>query len=375
MNYDKKIIFFLVALTFCGASLINAQNFPFSSGIIPFCDTSYFMASVSGVSILQPPGSSTGATLTGVQINVTSNHPQTLKIILTSPSGTDLLLAEFLGAGGSNYTLTNFVYSGSPSITTGVVPFSGNFLAQGGSFSVFDGEDPNGQWTITIIDTACVNFPPAGTGNGPWTPGYFNGSANADGGIAIGGNAAGPLPVSLIELIAEQLGETVTISWKTASEINNDYFDIERTTDLLLYRSIGIATGMGTTSNINSYHFIDQHPIVGTQYYRLKQVDYDGHFTFYGPVTVDYNRKGSFEITHIFKTTDGIVHIKYFNINNEPLSCFVYNLYGQSVYTLEGISSAKGENVLDLTLTLPSGNYIIRLFSKGDSYATKMFFN
>ena len=155
---------------------------PFTSGPIPLCDTSTFTANVAGIGMLYPPGFGMWSYwLSNLTINITSDHPQTLRIFLTSPEGTELLLSQFNGAGGQNYTSTTFAYDGYPSITTGSAPFTGTWNAQGGSFSVFDYENADGQWTITVIDTACAN---GGVGpGGTWTPGWFDGSSG-NGGFA-----------------------------------------------------------------------------------------------------------------------------------------------------------------------------------------------
>lgn len=134
----------------------TAQSVPFTSGPIPLCATSTFTADVSGIGMLMPPGSFWSASLLGLTINITSDHPQTLQIQLTSPEGTTLLLSAFNGAGGQDYINTGFLYSGYPSITTGTAPFSGSWTAQGGPLSVFDGEFADGTWTITVTDTACA---------------------------------------------------------------------------------------------------------------------------------------------------------------------------------------------------------------------------
>ncbi|HRH37240.1 MAG TPA: proprotein convertase P-domain-containing protein, partial [Flavobacteriales bacterium] len=166
---------------------VEAQttSVPFNSGPIPLCDTSVFTANAPSMGILGPPWNQWmpgSVSLEALTINITSDHPQTLQILLTSPQGTTLLLSEFNGAGGQNYTNTTFEYSGSPVITTGTAPFTGSWTAQGGSFSVFDGEWIGGDWTITVIDTACTN---GGGGNGIlWTPGWFDGSGG-NGGFTI----------------------------------------------------------------------------------------------------------------------------------------------------------------------------------------------
>ena len=151
---------------------------PFTSGPIPLCDTSTFTANVSGVGWLGALGDPWSGmySLYSLTIDITSDHPQTLQIELTSPEGTTLLLSAFNGAGGANYTNTSFMYESYPSITTGAAPFTGYFTAQGGSLNIFNGELADGTWTITVIDTACSVTSP-GPGGGPYTEGWFNGAA------------------------------------------------------------------------------------------------------------------------------------------------------------------------------------------------------
>lgn len=185
-------------LVLCGFLLRSAiaqyTAVPFTSGPIPLCDTSTFTANVSGIGTLYPPGWNFWTySLQQLLINITSDHPQTLVITLTSPEGTDLLLSAYNGAGGQNYTNTAFMYSGFPSITTGTAPFTGYWTAQGGGLSTFDYENANGTWTITVVDTACVNGGGGGGGGGgnAWTPGWFDGST---GGGGFGFAFAGPPP-------------------------------------------------------------------------------------------------------------------------------------------------------------------------------------
>lgn len=166
----------------------QAQTFPFNSGPIPPCDTSTFTANVSGIGWLGSSWNPWSYFLSELTINVTSDHPQTLSIALTSPSGTTLLLSAFNGAGGQNYTNTVFSNSAWQNITAGTAPFTGNWVPQGGGFNAFDGEYADGTWTISIADTACAN---GGSGpGGTWTPGWFDGSGN--GGFAFG--FVGPPP-------------------------------------------------------------------------------------------------------------------------------------------------------------------------------------
>ena len=167
-------LLYLLLLFQCVPGTATAQNFNFTSGPIPQCDTSYFTATVSGIGALVYPGSmSDGYYLQDVWLNITTNHPQTLQIFLTSPDGIVLLLSQFNGAGGQNYTNTHF--NGFTNIATGTAPFTGSFTPQGGFdlANYFAGWNGDGTWTLTVIDTACAN---GGTGpGGTWTPGSFSG--------------------------------------------------------------------------------------------------------------------------------------------------------------------------------------------------------
>ncbi|MBS1943987.1 MAG: proprotein convertase P-domain-containing protein, partial [Bacteroidetes bacterium] len=185
-------LLFLLLLIQVVARPASAQNFNFTSGPIPQCDTSYFTATVSGIGALVYPGSySDGYYVSDVWLNITTNHPQTLQIFLTSPDGIVLLLSQFNGTGGQNYTNTHFV--GGPNITTGTAPFTGYFLPQGGTDpgNYFAGWNGNGTWTLTVIDTACAN---GGTGpGGTWAPGSFSGGGGPNSsGIGFGYNHGVP---------------------------------------------------------------------------------------------------------------------------------------------------------------------------------------
>lgn len=88
------------------------------------------------------------------------------------------------------------------------------------------------------------------------------------------------LPVELAHFTAISKGAAVELQWRTASEDRNDYFLIERSADGQAFGEIGKANGKGTTALETAYTYIDEHPLVGTSYYRLKQVDEDGSHTY-----------------------------------------------------------------------------------------------
>ena len=101
-----------------------------------------------------------------------------------------------------------------------------------------------------------------------------------------GGN---PLPVELASFSALLENKNVNITWTTQSEINNDYFTLERSKNNINYETIAVVDGAGNSTQAHGYSYVDRNPYSGTSYYRLKQTDYDGHYVYFHPVSV-YNK-------------------------------------------------------------------------------------
>lgn len=98
-------------------------------------------------------------------------------------------------------------------------------------------------------------------------------------------NCTTVLPVELLSFEAEASGAVSLLTWVTSSETNCNYFAVERLNENNVWNEIGRVDGNGTTSQTSYYNYIDEMPYEGVQYYRLRQVDYDGSFWF-SPVRV-----------------------------------------------------------------------------------------
>lgn len=88
------------------------------------------------------------------------------------------------------------------------------------------------------------------------------------------------MAVEFTQWSATNLEESVLLEWTTASEENNDYFAIERSIDGVTWKVLGNVGGAGTTSATHYYSFEDTKPVSGISYYRLKQVDFNGEYTY-----------------------------------------------------------------------------------------------
>ena len=108
--------------------------------------------------------------------------------------------------------------------------------------------------------------------------GIFSGSSNA-------------LPIELIYFNTKLNDNHVNLSWSTASELNNDYFTVERSTDGSHFEELHRKQGAGNSTSTLNYTDVDENPLQSYSYYRLKQTDYDGHFTYSEIKTVKNNSK------------------------------------------------------------------------------------
>jgi hypothetical protein len=108
------------------------------------------------------------------------------------------------------------------------------------------------------------------------------------------GNGNGsPLPITLLSFNAKPEIDVVITQWQTASEVNNDYFTIERSANGQIFETIGVMDGAGNSSQLLSYSFIDYAPLKGTGYYRLKQTDFDGTVSYSDIVAVNFGTSNS----------------------------------------------------------------------------------
>lgn len=94
------------------------------------------------------------------------------------------------------------------------------------------------------------------------------------------GNGSNPLPVELLLFEAQKSHQQVELTWETASELNNDYFVVERSLDGQNFEAVAQVKGAGTTPHLQQYATVDKNPQAGTSYYRLKQVDFDGAIAY-----------------------------------------------------------------------------------------------
>lgn len=183
---------------------------------------------------------------------------------------------------------------------------------------------------------------------------------------------ATPLPVELISFTAQAGEKVVQLDWRTASEFNNDYFSVERSTNGKSFSTIGRVDGAGESMLVNEYEFLDENPPASKKiYYRLRQVDHDGAFEF-SPVEVVLGMRGlDFDLQVAPNPTSESLNITLpQDLNTErQLQFRVYNQLGQLVMS-ELISKGDGAVQLDVN-NLVDGFYLLELEVNNEQYTTK----
>ena len=185
------------------------------------------------------------------------------------------------------------------------------------------------------------------------------------------------VPVELLAFTASVRNSEVELLWSTASELNNRGFEIERSIDNQdNFVTIGFVDGKGTSTEINYYSFTDRPQVSGVNqiYYRLKQIDFDGTFSYTDVVNVSYDVPAEFVLSQNYPNPfNPSTRINYFVPQESFVSIKVYDFLGREVMTLVNDTKATGsyEMVFDAS-NLPSGTYFYTLIAENYSTTKKM---
>ncbi len=142
-----------------------------------------------------------------------------------------------------------------------------------------------------------------------------------------------PLPVALSLFNGYDEGKTNRLYWETETEINSDAFIVEKSIDAINYEILGTVKGAGYSNTQLSYALLDERPYQLT-YYRLKQVDYDGEYKYYGPVIIKNENIADFQVHPVYPNpADEGFFIDM--SSNEPVNAkvVIYDAVGKLMYS------------------------------------------
>ncbi len=163
------------------------------------------------------------------------------------------------------------------------------------------------------------------------------------------------LPVVFTSFEVYKMGRNARLVWITEQEINNDYFDVQRSADGINFTSIGRVNGAGTTFDVNNYEFVDNNILLGINYYRLNQIDYDGNGFLTEIKSVRFDNHDQFKLEAYPNPTRSVVNLDS-NIDLIDHHVSLYNTQGKLVY--RGLF--KNKMTLDMSILTP-GVYTLKI--------------
>lgn len=179
-----------------------------------------------------------------------------------------------------------------------------------------------------------------------------------------------PLPIELVSFEASYNGTDVDLLWTTSSEINNDYFTVERTIDGVNYIMINMVKGAGISTSILDYETVDQDPYIGLAYYRLKQTDYDGTSRYSNLEAVSINSDNS-SMDVYPNPAKNKVHISFVTNSKEMTNLLIMDATGRVVYSTDFIP-VQSETILNVDLIdFTNGMYLVTLRNTDEVLKTK----
>lgn len=173
-----------------------------------------------------------------------------------------------------------------------------------------------------------------------------------------------PFPVEFLDFEGESINDNlIQLSWVTASELNNSGFEIQRSTATNTWETLGRVEGAGTSTELQSYTFTDSEFPMQRIAYRLKQIDFDGLYSFSNRIAVDMRDKLTELEVYPNPVTGSILNLSIPGEDEARLSGNMYDMYGRQIMNLD---LQTGENQIDVEYVSP-GMYVLEIFYKGQT--------
>jgi hypothetical protein len=175
------------------------------------------------------------------------------------------------------------------------------------------------------------------------------------------------VPVELTSFVATTTESGIKLEWQTATETNNRGFEIQRSTDKVNFTTLDFVKGNGTTSERHSYSYIDNSVVNGKVYYRLKQIDYDGTYSYSNVIEADFSMPLAFELSQNYPNPfNPTTVIKFAIPTASKVTVKVFDILGREVAVLANQDFAAGRHSLEFNASgLTSGAYFYTINTEG----------
>ena len=282
---------------------------------------------------------------------------------------TDIAPFIFSGKTPENKVYLLYRNTAGGSVNTLSVPYvTGNdyfrILKSGTEFTASFGSSDAGPWTA-VGTTHDLGFGAAEIYQG-FAVSSLNPAVLSTAGFALAGNSTG-LPIEMKDFTATNVdNKYISLKWVTDQEVNNDHFEIEHSTDGTIFTKIDAVKSQGNSSIPQSYTFIDNNPYKGLNFYRLKQVDSNGRYSYSEIIMV------KFGIGLIPEVRPNPVHTNLHIIaGTDPVKeVVIYNAQGRAVNFLVNNSGTDDMNIN--VNTLAKGVYFLKIKTEPKIFDVKI---
>lgn len=189
------------------------------------------------------------------------------------------------------------------------------------------------------------------------------------------GNGNGtPLPISLLDFNVQTVLDDVDVTWTTATETNNDFFTVEKSIDGKNFEVAGVVEGAGNSNELLAYSFKDTQPYDGVSYYRLKQTDFDGKYSYTGILSVQFNAKSNNNVFSIFPNPSELNGV-YLNTNGADKTDVMVKIVdiAGKVLLSQQLNVLTGNQPLFIsTAGIQSGVYILEVSTPTENKSFKL---
>lgn len=185
-----------------------------------------------------------------------------------------------------------------------------------------------------------------------------------------------PLPVELVSFSGVRTSAGIKLLWKTATEINNYGFDIERSSNSSEWITVGFIEGHNNSNSPRYYEYIDKTKEAGKLYYRLKQIDNDGTTEYSNTIEIRESIPSGFNLDQNYPNPfNPETRISYTLPESGHVALRVFDMIGSEVATIQNGEKEAGRHEVDfIPKGLAAGNYIYRLSWNGFSLSGKMLY-
>ncbi len=302
-----------------------------------------------------------------VQLLNTANAPvteyipganYTLRISLTAASGTPQWGFQTTSVNaGTNTNLNSWGATLPPNTNNTAISSGRNYIEQ---ITRLNSGIINIPWQAPLASFGTVRFYSIGNA--------VNSNGNSGGDNATTTNtltiSEGVVPVKLTAFNAKKINNEATLFWQTAQEVNNHYFNIERSSTGNNFTAIGKVQGNGTTNILSNYTFADKAAIQGINFYRLAQTDLDGRIN-YSPIITYKNTKANATFTVLPNPVANFIMLQNTELIGSTFCIF------NSAGTILSTSVVQSQKIA--LAELPKGNYFIKIISKNNENVVGSF--